>query len=41
MAYFLPYKIYEKERDIIQFKEKFGKKGIKTKNLLFFEKFVK
>ena len=37
----IPRKMYEKERDIIPFKEKFGKKGIKTKNLLFFEKFVK
>ena len=37
----IPRKIYENERDIIPFKEKFGKKGKKTKNLLFFEKFVK
>ena len=36
-----PRKMYENERDIIPFKEKFGVKGIKTKNLLFFEKFVK
>ena len=37
----IPRKMYEKERDIIPFKEKFGKKGKKTKSPLFFEKFVK
>ena len=37
----IPRKMYEKEKDIVPFKEKFGKKGIKTKNLLFFKKFVK
>ena len=29
--------MYEKEKDIIPIKEKFRQKGIKTKNLFFFE----
>ena len=35
----VPRKMYEKEKDIIPIKEKFRQKGIKTKNVMFFEIF--